>query len=80
MRKFLRQKFWSLGTYLGYLGPISQKPKDENYIFLIVWGPYEGPILVACRVGAKKLIALRNRCVRVLTHMKMKIWPYIQHT
>ena len=65
MRKILRQKFWSLGTYLGYLGPISQKPKDEifqNYIFLIVWGPYEGPILVACRVGAKKLTALRNRC------------------
>ena len=66
MRKFLRQKFWSLGTYLGYLGPISQEPKDEifpNYIFLIVWGPYDGPILMACRVGAKKLTALRNLCV-----------------
>ena len=56
MRKFLDPKFWSHGTYLGYLGPISQEPNDEifqNCLILIVWGPYEGPILVACRVGAK---------------------------
>ena len=62
MRKFLDPKFWSHGTYLGYLGPISQEPNDEifqNCLILIVWGPYEGPILVACRVGAKKLTALR---------------------
>ena len=25
MRKFLRQKFWSHGTPLGYLGPVSQE-------------------------------------------------------
>ena len=56
MRKFLDPKFWSHGTYLGYLGPISQEPNDEifqNYLILIVLGPYEDPRLMACRVGAK---------------------------
>ena len=46
MRKILRQKFWSLGTPLGSLGPGSQKGPPEifsNVVFLHPWGPNKAP-------------------------------------
>ena len=52
MRKFLNPKFWSLGTHLGYLGPLSQKKLDRIFSKLVFLTPThvnESPgIVVAC--------------------------------
>ena len=56
MRKIFRPKFWSLGTYLGYLGPVSQADPDERFSqphFLVVWTPYYYPKLVVSETQAK---------------------------
>ena len=41
-RKILRQKFWSLGTNLGYLGPGSQADLGEIFSkpqIVVIWDP-----------------------------------------
>ena len=51
MRKILRPKIWSLGTYLGYPGAGSQADLDETfskYQILVILDPNSLPILVAC--------------------------------
>ena len=51
MRKFSSQKFWSHGTSLGSLGPLSQgdvHPGFSQPQFLVIWGPYNYPGIVAC--------------------------------
>ena len=56
MRKILRQKFWSHGTPWGYLGPGSQQDVRlgaSRVWFLVPWGPYEDPKLVASQVNPK---------------------------
>ena len=58
MRKILRQKFWSHGTSLGYLRPGSQGDLGLGFCgpqFLLVWGPYKPPALVAPQGTAKNL-------------------------
>ena len=58
MRKILRKKFWSQGTPLGYLGPGSQEAQHLGPCFfqiLVIWGPYDYPVLVACQGQAKSL-------------------------
>ena len=49
-RKILRQKFWSQGTSLGSMGPLSQEALGQRFYqlqILIIWGPYEPPALKA---------------------------------
>ena len=36
MKKLWRQKIWSLGTNLGYLGPVSQKGLHQ-ILFTVLW-------------------------------------------
>ena len=58
MRKFLSQKFWSHGTSLGSLGPLSQgdvHPGFSQPQFLVIWGPYNYPGIVACHEQAENL-------------------------
>ena len=62
-RKILSQKFWSLGTYLGYLGPLFLNPLDEVFwkdLFIIIWEPYDLPIPMAARVGTKNPTSFRT--------------------
>ena len=50
MRKILSQKFWSLGTPLGSLGPGSQADLHQRACqsqILFIWGPCKAPVLVA---------------------------------
>ena len=56
MRKILSQKFWSHGTSLGSLGPLSQGDVHLGFSrpqFLVIWGPYNYPGIVACLVQAE---------------------------
>ena len=65
MRKFLSGKFWSHGTPLGSLGPLSFEdlgPGSCQCQIPVIWGPYEYPVLVACHVQAKKLKSVASRC------------------
>ena len=55
-RKILRPKIWSLGTYLGSLGPGSQEALDEIFSFsqiLLYFDPNNIPGVVACREKAE---------------------------
>ena len=50
MRKFLRPKFWSHGTHLGSLGPLSWKEGPLGFPqtqFWVILDPYDLPVLVA---------------------------------
>ena len=65
MRKILRPKFWSLGTYLGYLGPVSQKGLDEIFskpLFLFILGLNNSPELVTLLAFAKILKTVASWC------------------
>ena len=65
MRKFLSGKFWSHGTPLGSLGPLSFEdlgPGSCQCQIPVIWGPYEYPVLVACHVQAEKLKSVASRC------------------
>ena len=58
MRKILNNKFWSHGTPLGSLGPLSQKAPDKifsNYQILVIWGPYGPNMPLAYETHAKNL-------------------------
>ena len=56
MRKILCQKFWSLGTTLGSLGPGSQgdvRPRACKCQIQVIWGPCEPSVLVALQGQAE---------------------------
>ena len=65
MRKFLTENFWSHGTPLGYLGAGSQEALGLGacrFQILVIWGPYDFPVLVACQGQAKNLKTAGARC------------------
>ena len=65
-RIFLRPKNWSHGTPLGYLGPVSQKAltlRFPRFQILVIWGPYEPPVLVASQAQAENLKSAGALCV-----------------
>ena len=64
-RKFLRPKFWSLGTPLGYMGPVSQRAIEIGFCqlqFLVIQVPYDYPVLVAPQGQAKNPKPTRSQC------------------
>ena len=65
MRKILGRKFWSLGTPLGSLGPLSQGDVivgPYGLQILVIWGPYEPPVLVACQATAENPKSVGSWC------------------
>ena len=73
MRKIVNQKFWSHGTPLGSLGPLSFEdlgPGSCQCQIPVIWGPYEYPVLVACHVQAEKLKSVASRCDIVAIQVK----------
>ena len=55
-RKILMEKFWSHGTSLGHLGPVSHEALPLGFYklqFLVIWGPSDPPVLVALLEQAK---------------------------
>ena len=61
----MRQKFWSHGTPLGSLGPLSFEALDPGFDqcqILLIWGPYEYLDLVALQVQAEILKTIRSWC------------------
>ena len=65
MRKFSDQNFWSHGTPLGSLGPLSQEALilgfDQHQI-PVIWGPYEPPVVVALETFAENPKTAGSRC------------------
>ena len=58
MRKILDQNFWSHGTPLGSLGPLSQQDTilgAGQLQILVIWGPYRPPVVVALETHAENL-------------------------
>ena len=79
-RKILTQKFWSHGTSLGHLGPLPQEALglgSGRLQFLVIWGPYELPILVASHGTPKSLKAARSQCA-LPAYCKGHIWASYQ--
>ena len=79
MRKILSQKYRSLGTPLGSLGPGSQKGLPEifsNVVFLHDWDPNEAPEKVSYPLLSKKLVALRKRCGEGLKVKLVQVQTY----
>ena len=76
MRKILRQKFWSLGTNLGSLGPGSQGDLGLGFNrlqFLVIQGPYECPELMACQETAESLKLIAAWCgITFQLHFKVQ--------
>ena len=65
MRKILDRKFWSLGTPLGSLGPLSQGDVivgPYGLQILVIWGQYEPPVLVACQATAENPSSVGSWC------------------
>ena len=65
MRNILDRKFWSLGTPLGSLGPPSQGDiivGPYRLQILVIWGPYEPPVLVACQATAENPKSVGSWC------------------
>ena len=64
-RKNLKPKFGSLGTNLGYLGPASRQDiilGFPRWPILVIWGPYNYPILAAPQAHAKNLKTVGAWC------------------
>ena len=58
IRKILTKKFWSQGTNLGSLGPVSREAFNEIFFrfqILVIWGPYDLQIPTAPQEKAKNL-------------------------
>ena len=84
MRKILDQKFWSHGTPLGSLGPLSWEAVILGAVrlqILVIWGPYEPPEIVPLNVQpenpnttaywcAVTEDAQRNTLIRSLTNIE----------
>ena len=65
MRKILDQNFWSHGTPLGSLGPLSQQDTilgAGQLQILVIWGPYRPPIVVALETQAENLKTAGLQC------------------
>ena len=74
MRKILGRKFWSLGTPLGSLGPLSQGDVivgPYGLQILVIWGPYEPPVLVACQATAENPKSVGSWCASFTTFRKV---------
>ena len=73
MRKILHQKFWSHGTPLGSLGPLSQQDTilgAGQLQILVIWGLYRPPVVVALETHAENLKtagAWCDLCSRILS-------------
>ena len=63
--KFLGPKIWPHGTPLGSLGLLSQEAPilgfDQHQI-LVIWGPYEPPVVVALETFAENPKTAGSRC------------------
>ena len=65
MIKILDQKFWSHGTPLGSLGPLSQQDTilgAGQLQILVVWGPCEPPVVAALKTQAENPKAAGQQC------------------
>ena len=63
--KILVSKFWSNGTPLGSMGPLSLKDPDQRFPkhdFLLIWDPFDFPKLAALSAMAEKLKAIAAWC------------------
>ena len=68
MRKILDQKFWSHGTPLGSLGPLSQQDTilgAGQLQILVIWGPCEPPVVVALKTQAENPKTAGQQCANV---------------
>ena len=68
MRKFLDQKFWSHGTPLGSLGPLSQQDTilgAGQLQILVIWGPCEPPVVVALKTQAENPKTAGQHCEKI---------------
>ena len=73
MRKILGRKFWSLGTPLGSLGPLSQGDVivgPYGLQILVIWGQYEPPVLVACQATAENPKSVGSWCAAYIQYTK----------
>ena len=64
----MRQNIWSHGTSLGSIGSLSQGDLglgSGRLQFLVIWGPYELPILKVSHGTPKSLKSALSRCVSV---------------
>ena len=71
MRKISTKNFWSQGTLLGSPGPGSQADLIlgfSRFQILVIWGPYGGPVLVACQGHSKTPKFFPRWCV--ISHSK----------
>ena len=65
MRKFSRQKIWSHGTPLGSLWPLSREAPILGAVqlqILVIWGPYELPVVVALETQAQNPKTAGQQC------------------
>ena len=65
MRKILDQKFWSHGTPLGSLGPLSQQDTilgAGQLQILVTWGPCEPIVVVVPETHAENPKTARLQC------------------
>ena len=65
--KFLGQKFWSHGTPLGSLGPLSQQDTilgAGQLQILVIWGPCEPTVVVAPETHAENPKTAGLQCER----------------
>ena len=75
LRKILTKKFWSQGTPLGSLGPGSQEALGLGpcqFQILVIWGPYDPPVLLVFQTHAKNPNTAGARCV-----LSSHCWPMI---
>ena len=74
MRKILDQNFWSHGTPLGSLGPLSQQDTilgAGQLQILVIWGPYRPPIVVALETQAENLKTAGLQCGNLAYKIKL---------
>ena len=78
MRNFLTKFFWSHGTSLGSPGSLSQGdvlPGFCRFQILVIWGPYESPVLVACPRHSKSPKTAGARCGHKSTDLSQRLPP-----
>ena len=79
MRKFLDQNFWSHGTPLGSLVPLSQQDTilgAGQLQILVIWGPYRPPIVVALETQAENPKTAGLQCVQSYGIRSTQIQPF----
>ena len=75
MRKILDQNFWSHGTPLGSLGPLSQQDTilgAGQLQILVIWGPYRPPIVVALETQAENPKTAGQQCDISITRCSIR--------